>query len=220
MKRSLVLLVVTAIFGLSGCEENMETPLPNEGMEFQPLEIGFFWIYEIEQTIYFAENDSENRTYFLRDFIRSSYLNASKELVFVVDRSVSEDKKNWTKTTDYTLLIRDRVLVRTIDNQALVALVFPPRLGQVWNAKIYQAGGQDDFEIDQADGRFLRVNQEELDDKITIRDMRYEIFEKNVGLKEKRMDVVTYCSRIDCLGKQTIDSGQKIYMKLVDYGKN
>jgi hypothetical protein len=220
MKRSLVLLVFTAIFGFTGCEEIKENPLFNEGREFQPLEIGFFWIYEVEETVYFGENDFEDRSYFLREFIRSSYLNTAKELVFVVDRSISEDKKNWRKTTDYTLLIRDRALVKTLDNQALVALVFPPKLGDVWNAKIYQAEGKDDFKIDQLEGGFLRVNQEELDDKVTIRDIRYEIFEKNVGLVEKRMDVVTYCSRIDCLGKQTIDSGQRLYMKLVDNGKN
>ncbi|MFT4859889.1 MAG: hypothetical protein ACI8SN_001824, partial [Algoriphagus sp.] len=66
----------------------------------------------------------------------------------------------------------------------------------------------------------IRVLQEESDDLITFRDNRYEIYGKGIGLLEKYDEVLTYCSRNDCLGNQLINSGRKIKMELIDYGKN
>jgi hypothetical protein len=87
---------------------------------------------------------------------------------------------------------------------------------------------KDEFEIDSVgksmmgDGSsntILRVNQEDSDDEITYRDIRYEVFEKGVGMIEKYDEVLTYCSRNECLGDKLIDSGIVVYMKLVEYGK-
>ncbi|TDQ18780.1 hypothetical protein DFQ04_0588 [Algoriphagus boseongensis] len=220
MNRGLVLLVFAAIFGFFSCVEEKEEPLFEEGKEFQPLSIGLFWTYQVEETEYFGENDFENRNYFLRDRIRSSYVNEAKELVFIVERSQSNNQSNWNKIIEYTLLLRNNSLIKNLNNQSVVNLVFPPRLGTNWNGKIYQAEGDDEFEIDLVEGDILRVNQEEFDDKVTKRDVRFEIFQKNIGLTEAFYDVITYCSRNDCLGNQLIDGGKKISMKLVDNGKN
>jgi hypothetical protein len=72
---------------------------------------------------------------------------------------------------------------------------------------------------DGSSDHILRVNQEESDDEITYRDIRYEVFEKGVGMIEKYDEVLTYCSRNECLGDKLIDSGSEVHMKLVEYGK-
>jgi hypothetical protein len=61
------------------------------------------------------------------------------------------------------------------------------------------------------------VNQEKFDDKITNRDIRYEVFGKGIGLVEKYDEVITYCSRNNCLGQQLINGGRKTHLKLVGY---
>ena len=215
----IALILVLGIF-LSACEEISENPNLDFQLNFQPLELGNFWVYRVEETIYFGENDSESSTYFLRDRVRSSYVNEANELIYILERQKSKDQNSWTTLKDYTLFFRENTLIRTIDNQAVVALIFPPKLGKVWNGKRYQAGEEDEFEIETLEGDLLKIRQEDFEDKVTLRDKRYEIFEKGIGLTEKYEEVVTYCSRTDCLGNQLIDGGRKVTLTLVSHGKN
>lgn len=212
----------------ASCETEVEEVPTDFGFDYQPLEIGLFWIYEVDQTTYFGENDSEDEQFFYRDLVRTFYLNEEREQVFVINRAKSTDRSNWTTQFEYTLLRRDFKLLRTIENQTVVNLVFPPKLGTTWDGNIYRDKNEDEFEIDSVGNNMMgggssdnivRVNQEDSDDKITFRDIRYEIFEKGVGIIEKYDQVITYCSRNDCLGKQLIDSGSEVYMKLVENGK-
>lgn len=212
----------------ASCETEVEEVPTDFGFDYQPLEIGLFWIYEVDQTTYFGENDSEDEQFFYRDLVRTFYVNGEREQVFVINRAKSTDRSNWTTQFEYTLLRRDFKLLRTIENQTVVNLVFPPKLGTTWDGNIYRDKNEDEFEIDSVGNNMMgggssdnivRVNQEDSDDKITFRDIRYEIFEKGVGIIEKYDEVITYCSRNDCLGKQLIDSGSEVYMKLVDYGR-
>jgi hypothetical protein len=229
MRKCLPLIFILFILIFSGCEEEIAPSSLDLEQDYQPLGIGYFWIYEVDETIYFGENDSETSQFFYKDRIRSSYLNEEKEIVFIVERTKSTDQTSWVKELEYTMTYRDNTLIRTLNNKSLIALVFPPDEGKIWNGKSYQAEGDDDFEIDLVgpssvpgfeNFNSVRVNQENLDDKITIRDIRYEIFGEGVGLLEKYDEVVTYCSRNDCLGDQLIDGGSKTQLVLVEYGTN
>lgn len=212
----------------ASCETEVEEVPTDFGFDYQPLEIGLFWIYEVDQTTYFGENDSEEEEFFYRDLVRTFYLNGAGEQVFVINRTKSTDRSNWTTQIEYTLLRRDFRLLRTIENQTVVNLVFPPELGKIWDGNIYRDKNEDEFEIDSIGSNMMggassdnvvRVNQEDSDDEITFRDIRYEVFEKGVGMIEKFDEVITYCSRNECLGDKLIDSGSEVYMKLVAYGK-
>lgn len=220
------LLVIFSVF-FSACNEEIEPSDFNLEQDYQPLAVGNFWIYQVEQTIFYGENDSETSHYYYKDLVRSSYLNAENEVTYVVARSKSTDQTAWALELEYTMIYRDRLLLRTIDNTPLAALVFPPREGKVWNGRSYQVEGDDEFEIDLIGNselpgfenfKIVRVAQENLDDQITIRDIRYEVFGKGVGLMEKYDETLTYCSRNDCLGDQLIDGGSKTHLTLVEYG--
>ncbi|MDR7132514.1 hypothetical protein J2X69_004886 [Algoriphagus sp. 4150] len=217
MKRLLSFISILIIFLSTSCEREIEEGQPDLGFDFQPLEVGLFWIYEVDQTIYFGENDSEEEHFYYRDHISSYYTNEEGEQVFVVLRTKSQDRINWTIELPYTLIQRDFSLVRTIENQAIVALVFPPKSGIVWNGNVYRNVERDDFEMLNS-GTSVQVNQENIDDLITYRDIRYEVYEKGVGMVEKYAEVLTYCSRNDCLGDMLINSGYKISLKMSDYG--
>lgn len=229
MRKSLPFYTLLLSVLFFSCEEQVESPTLELEQDYQPLEVGNFWIYEVEETIFFGENDSESDEFFYRDRIRTTFLNAENETTFIVERAKSSNRTNWLVEFEYTIQYRDQILLRTVNNTPLAVLVFPPKIGTTWNGRVYQAEGNDEFEIDQVgpaaipgfEGvQTVQVNQENLDDKITIRDIRYEVFGKGVGLLEKFDEVVTYCSRNDCLGQELIDSGSKTHLKLVEYGTN
>lgn len=226
MKSYLYLLLFFVVASLFACNEEIELVQVDSGKDFQPLVLGNFWVYEVDETIYFGENDFESSKFFYRDRLRSSYLNAEREIVFVVERSKSSDRKSWNKVQEYTLQVRSNALIRTVSNQPVVALNFPPELGKKWNGNAYRASDEDEFEIDSVatetlEGKvqiqLVKVNQEELDDKVTQRDNRFETYRRGIGLTEKYDEVLTYCSRNNCLGLQLINGGYRVKMKLVDY---
>jgi hypothetical protein len=219
MNKRLSIIFFLALTIFSACEREIEEGQVDLGYDFQPMEVGLFWIYSVDQTTYFGENDAEEELFFLKDRIRSFYSNEVGEQVFIVQRQKSTDQLSWNQVLEYTLIQRGTSLVRTIDNQALVTLVFPPKNGATWDGNVYRSDIEDEFELINS-GSSVRINQENSDDKVTFRDIRYEVYDRNVGLVEKYDEVLTYCSRNDCLGDLLIDSGFKVQMKLTDYGKD
>lgn len=202
------------------CERELEEPLQTVGLDYISLRIGSQWEYEVSQTIYFGENDSEDSNFFYRDRIRTVFVNDAKEQVFIIQRSKSEDRSNWVKEKDYTLLVREGNIVRTIDNQPIVILIESIRDGATWDGNKYRSQNSDEFvakRVGDTSSEIFQIEQEDSDDQITFRDIRYESYEKGIGMVELYYEVLTYCSRNDCLGEQLIDSGSKIHMKLLNY---
>lgn len=210
------------------CSE-IEQPQTDFGLNYQPLAIGDYWEYKVLETEVFGQDDAETENYFYRDQIDSKYQNAENEEVFLLTRSKSMNRIEWTVEGNYALQIRKNALVKTFENRNTVNLVFPPKVGLTWDANIYGADSEDIYTIDllgkyELDGQgfsqSVRVLQEEGDDKITFIDNRYEVFAKGIGMIEQYDEVFTYCSRNDCLGQQIIESGRFIHLKIIEYGKD
>lgn len=222
--KKLVPIVFLVVLGLFfSCERKLdENPIELE-LDFQPLEVGNYWVYGVEETIYFGENDSENDAYFLQDIIQSTYINEANEVVFIIQRSKSYDQLEWDPLEQYTLLRRGKTLIRTIQNQPVIALVFPPTDGTTWDSNNYLNAPEDIFELKtivaNSSNKRIQINQEDADDLVTYRDYRYEVFEKGIGLVEDYEEVLTYCSRNDCLGDQLIDGGSKLHLTITENGK-
>jgi len=221
------LYFLSLIAFLFSCTET-EKPKADFGLDYQPLEIGLFWEYEVTETIVFGESDEESSAFFLKDRVDYTYFNVENELVYVVVREKSTDRANWSAVGSYTMQYRNLALVRTFENKKTVNLVFPPELDKTWDAQIFNSGDPDEYEIsflgkidvgDQSFSKSLKVLQEEEDDEITFRDNRYEVFAKGIGLVEQYYEVFTYCSRNDCLGQMLVDSGRLTHLKIIAYGR-
>jgi hypothetical protein len=178
---NLIFLGIFLVF--CSCERSIEESIRDSEFDFQSLEIGNFWIYEVDQTTYFGENDSEQALFFYLDRIRTCYLNAENETVYVIERSTPADRKSWMVKREYILIRRDFSLVKTIDNQPLVSFVFLPKIDRVWDGNVYRDDAQSNFEIDASltgptngiDTEIgYRVLQEESDDQVLYRDIRHE----------------------------------------------
>ena len=68
------LYFLSLIAFLFSCAET-ETPQTDFGLDYQPLEVGLFWEYEVNETIVFGESDEESSTFFLKDRIIYNYFN-------------------------------------------------------------------------------------------------------------------------------------------------
>jgi len=219
--------IILLVFLLISCRET-ENPRTDFGLDYQPLEIGLYWEYEVSERIVFGEGDEEESDYFLRDRIEYSFINAEGETVFVLKREKSADRNGWISVGNYSMHHSDFSLIRNFENRRTINLVFPPVLNKVWDSQVLNAEKEDEFRIEfmgaiqvgeQSFSRSIRVLHEQEDDEITFRDNRYEVFSKGIGLVEQYYEVFTYCSRNDCLGKMLIDSGRFTHLKILTYGK-
>lgn len=226
MDRFLIAIILVA-FGFSSCQKMEEIPL-DQGLEYQPLELGLRWVYQVSETIYFGENDIESADFFYRDQVLESFANEMGQRSYIIQRRKSYDRVNWQSHITYTMRIDNGFLIRNMDNEMILPFQFPPQEGRTWNGNLYNTNREDLFTVEfinrHAVGQLIfnnvvKVNQEDEDDLITLRDHRYEVFAKNVGLVESYYEVFSYCSRNDCLGEQRIESGCLTHIKLLSYDK-
>lgn len=221
--RSKSLLLFLFLLSCNTLEENPIDP----DLDYYPLKIGNFWEYQVLETLYFGESDAETRTFYFLDQIVSDYFNEEGDQVFLVQRQRSIDQKNWEQEINFTYILRNGVLLKNLNNFITVSLIFPPQNGETWNANIYNGQPSNIYRISMVDNYSLgnlapeqavKVIQSEEDDLITLRDQRYEIYVKGVGMAESYSEVMTYCSRNDCLGEQIIDSGRLVRLELIKHG--
>src|SRR5690606_9488890 len=125
-------------FVMVSCSELDENTMGLQ-LEYQPLQVGSFWEYHVEETIYFGESDLETSQYFYRDAITSEYINEEGERVFFCQRLKSTDQQNWQQENAFTYRISRGALLKTMDNQTFVSFVFPPVNDKTWNGNNYNS---------------------------------------------------------------------------------
>jgi hypothetical protein len=218
--------ILVLFLGLLSCNTLEENPIDLD-LDYHPLKIGNFWEYQVLETLYFGESDAETRTFYFRDQIVSDFFNEEGDQVFLVQRQRSMDQENWEQEINFTYSLRKGILLKNLNNHITVSLIFPPKNGESWNANNYNGLPRDIYRIERLDnyslgnlsmGLAVKVIQSEEDDLITLRDQRYEIYLKGVGMAESYFEVLTYCSRNDCLGEQIIDSGRLVRLELIKHG--
>lgn len=211
---------------LISCKDLDEAQI-GPGTDYQPLELGAVWEYKVLETNYFGESDQETHQYFYKDSIASHYFNEVGEQVFLVHRMSSDDRRAWRQDKVFTYRVSKNTLIRTVDNVAIACLVFPPSDGQRWDGNIYSALPENTFSLelyekypvgDQDFSSTAKVVQSEEDDRITLRDNRFEVYAKGVGLVESYYEVLSYCTRNDCVGEQIISTGRFVHLELIGHG--
>ncbi|QDH80403.1 hypothetical protein FKX85_15690 [Echinicola soli] len=212
---------------ITGCQSDGTAPT-ELGHDYMPLQVSRFWVYAVEETVYFGEGDSETSTFYYRDIIADSYIDEEGVLVYRVIREKSDDQSTWLDHSVYTLQVKKSALLRSSENITTVPLVFPPSVQKSWDSNVYNSQAEDLYSSEQTGAyevngntyqAVVKVLQEKEDDQITIRDNRYEIYAKGVGLVEQYSENLTYCSRNDCLGEQIIENGRLSHLKLINNGQ-
>ena len=210
------------------CEVDREAPILLNSAYF-PLEIGNFWIYEVDETVYFGEADFETNNYFYRDQITDQYINEAEDPAFTMVRQFSVDRENWENERVFSLVFSQNRLIKHDNNFQEILLVYPVEAGLTWDGNGLNNNNVEFFYVEEKGPYFLnnnsfsetvKVRKSNEDDLITIRDIRFEVFAEEVGMVESYEEVYSYCSRNDCLGEQIIQSGRFKHLKLITNGKN
>ncbi|MCC5936672.1 MAG: hypothetical protein JJU34_05275 [Lunatimonas sp.] len=214
-------------FYLASCDwvdrEQPASVLPR----YSPLQVGRFWVYEVDERVYFGENDFEDTRYYYRDQITEEFLNEQGQVAFRVIRQKSLDRQVWENEQAYGLRLAENRLIRLMDNIQEIRLVYPIQLLKEWDSNAFNTRSTEIFTIERVGSYALGervfpaavvVRHMEDDDLITFRDNRYEVYAENLGMVEKYSEVFSYCSRSDCLGQQIIQSGRFIHLKLMTHG--
>ncbi|HSI76004.1 MAG TPA: hypothetical protein VK957_08910 [Lunatimonas sp.] len=217
-----------ALFALTllSCEEDRESPELLTST-YLPLNLGQYWTYEVVERVYFGENDFEENEFYYRDRITRQFVNEINELVHVITRERSENLQEWGNELAYTLNFSRNRIIRTINNEAVIPLVYPVQVFQQWDANGMNSNLPELFTVEEiggyvvgnrAFGSAAMIRQSEEDDLITLRDNRFEVYAEGIGMVESYYEVFAYCSRSDCLGEQIIQSGRFKQMKLIANG--
>ncbi|GAB3657646.1 hypothetical protein GCM10028791_30240 [Echinicola sediminis] len=224
MKDYLPFIILLALLGCSSPESD---PV-DLAYDYVPLAQNRFWVYEVDETIYFGESDKVTTHFFYRDVVTSSFFDNEGDLVYLIVRTKSLNQNEWDNHSVYTLQIKSQALIRSVENQKNIPLVFPPKDQVSWDGNAYNSQQEDNYQLEYIQAYevgsktyqgTVKVVQEEDDDLITIRDKRFEVFARGVGMIEQYYEVLTYCSRNDCLGEQIIDSGRFTHLRLINNGQ-
>lgn len=224
MRKVYIIYIFLSLFVVS-CSEIEEGAVDLE-LNYQPLTVGKSWVYTVNETIYFGASDAETSHYYYKDSVESDYFDEEGEQVFLIVREKSDDRNKWLPEQTFTYRISKGALIRYQGNRHLVPLVFPPTSGKIWNGNVFNVSQEEyyqlqalaQYQLDDAEYHdVVKVVQQEEDDQIILRDNRYEVYAKDIGLVESYYEVLNYCSRNDCLGQQIIESGRLTHLKLIQY---
>lgn len=125
---------------LVSCDETTEGGIDLE-LDYFPLEIGNYIIYQVDSTTYDDFNDTiRQRTLFAREIVESTFIDASGRESYRIQREYRENTQQswgaagfdiWAAYSD------DSKAERVEENQRYIKLVFPPRENKTWNGNIH-----------------------------------------------------------------------------------
>lgn len=224
LSKSIVLSFVCFLFS---CTKKSDLTL-DYGYEYFPLEVGKYWVYNIDSTIYIRHPDGsiipEVRSSQLKEQIVGSHIDGSGNEVYKIERF---DRANpslpWTIRDVWVSHIENNQAHRVEENYRFIKMIFPIKENGIpWDGNAFidklttiSVGGETlqpfeywAYEYQEVDlsryvGGFdfdstLTVLQVDEDNHIKRRYSK-EVYAKGVGLVEKEMKIFdSQCEYIEC----------------------
>jgi hypothetical protein len=229
--------LVIAVLTLS-CDPVEELPV-DVGTAYFPLRVGSWAIYEVDSTRIVQNVPSEFK-FELRTTVVDSFLNSAGSTAYVIRREKrTGTSAPWSAAGTWTSWADTRQAVVAEGNTRYVKLQFPVEVGLRWNGNAFNTEGGDEqcngqkcdrydvFEVsDTFTNQFVTAGQavtiRHHDDKdiLVKKDIRSEVYVRNVGLAQRVAEVLEYCTEQDCYGKQFVTSGLIYRMELKEFGSN
>lgn len=230
-KNSKNFLFLCLVYLLTACDTNdANLDLVPLGTDYFPINIGHFVAYNVKETNYFLNEPRKiEATYQLKEVVKESYLDLAKNTTYRIERyKRNNGRDNWVLLNVWTARIDYLAAVKTEENIPFIKLVFPFERAKKWNANTLNTLNADDYEMKDLGKTYsfagknysetVTVSQN-IDSTFVSKDVRTEIFAKNVGMIYKKSDVLIYCQSDNCRGKSEIERGKVLEMSIFDYGK-
>ncbi len=212
---------------LTGCGDN---EMPQEKNYF-PLSTGMFWEYQVEETTYSPFGAPVSQNYQLRVVVTDSILSSEGDYIYIWHRYTrSSSSDSWQFHATWWARKYAGYALITEGNITYARLAFPAYINRSWNGNLFNAGEADTYRVSgRTDGitspaglvfnDVIEVEQENVINNLTYRDMRKEWYSHGIGLVRKESEVWSYrCGGGTCTGE--IENGYAFRQILMDYGRD
>ncbi len=212
--------VLLLVFLLACGEREVIPPKVEPG--YFPLEIGNYWIYEVEETTH-SLLEVVSSEYDLRETVVDTIGGADTTYLILQQRRSNEGEE-WQADSMFTIRMTTSALIVTENNLAYARMAFPVELGKEWNGNAYNALPDTEYEYVEAPTplseleftNLIQVQLSDVEQNLVNQDQRYQIFAKGVGLVEKNYIRLNFVTSGENLGE--IESGRILKQYLKEYG--
>jgi hypothetical protein len=190
--KKVIKLFIFSIF-ISSCGESEKPIAPDFGYDYAPLEVGSYFIYQIDSIYYddFA-NTIDTFRFQLKEVIDSAYTLLDGQQGYRLERfKRSSPSLNWRISDVWFVYRTNQQLVRVEENQPIVKLVFPVKLRSEWNINAQNTFDSTVAEITEIVTNYT-LNQLVLPQSATVtvqdeenlieRKLNTEIYTRGIGL--------------------------------------
>jgi hypothetical protein len=201
------------------------------GQEYFPLEGNSYRIYDVNKIDYSILGNIDSARYYLKEVVSDSFLNLNNEYSYVLGRyKKSGLESEWALDSVWTATRYQGKVVVTENNVPYIKLVFPVLENKKWDGNMMNGFDEEKYTMGNIGRAFtsgkvnhpatLSILQKDNPDTLLVREKKWEVYGKNIGLIYKEIINVRYCSELSCIGEGIIVSGNKYRQELVEYGKD
>lgn len=223
MKYIIALLV---LFFLVSCKQ--DTKEVTTDYAYYPLEVGRWYIYDVDVTRYNGSPIGSDSSYQLKEEIVNP-ITVEDETRYQLYRYYrKDDAQAWDDQPDsvWTVFRRGNQLVKVEDNVRKVKLSFPLEVGKTWDGNSMNTLGSEIYEMTEVRRSFTIPGEKNYTPSVTViqsnesdliqKDVRKEVFAENVGLIYRISEIYKYDQQN--LSSKIIDVGTVYEQRLVSYG--
>lgn len=225
---NIFIFIILSFIALS-CSETKEIAPEKTGLNYFPLEVGNYTIYQVEGVEYINPIDSVTFSYQLRESVVDSFQNLESGISYKLLREIRGDESNpWITDSVWTARKDEIRAVRTENNVAFINLVFPIKENKTWDGNGFNEMDADEYEMVEVEQSFegafnsfdkaVTVIQEYIPDTFINFISKKEVYSKDVGLVYKE-NIILKFKQGDDYGKEIVESGIRYFQSIIDYGQ-
>ena len=222
-----VFVLFVVFFLQISCNETKEVGPDTLGLDYYPLKVGQYRIYDVEEIQYLVTGFDTAR-FQLRETIFDSIVSTDRTTYLIRRDSRLNAMDNWKSDSIWSVTRAFNYLAITENNIPFIKLTFPVSAGRQWDGNglnsrstltYYYQAIQNPI-IDSLDtDKHIRVIIEDIEENVTGVDLRSEVYAEGIGLVEKDYLTQTKCTSGDCgadLGE--VIGGRSLRQTLIEAG--
>ena len=220
---------------MASCQTEDLTPGEiDSGKAYYPVEIGKFWIYQVDTTDYKFDGSIQKGTYFRKERISDSLYRQEGSLVYRLEVSKSLSQNGpWTISSIWNLRQDNDKIIKTEENIPYVKIRFPLKNEATWDGNVFNIlqDSNSIFPFTVKDMGMTRTYRQEeiaslqilqkLDSNCVNKSAFFEVYFKNIGLGYMRNSFIEYSQEGDDPCSQPIpkiEQGYDNISTLVNHG--
>ena len=195
-----------------------------------PQRVGAYQIYSVDQTVYSEVASPEESHFEIKMEAMDSFPDVNGDYTYVIHRSKRGNSADeWEYLDTWSSRVNDQEAIMNEENISFVKITFPVKNEKEWNGNEYNTNDEDVYQMksvdepftigDQAFSKTVFIDQEDIED-LLIKDKRFEIYARDIGLIYKEVTDLSYCDDVDCFGQQVIKSGVIFKQSIISHGFN